>query len=89
MTRIVLVTGGSSGNGRAVAERFAAAGDDIVITGRNPDALADAAAAIGAPAIRCDASNPADVAALVKQLGERVEVGVNGRRQHRLRAARG
>lgn len=77
MTRIVLVTGGSSGIGRAVAERFATAGDDVVVTGRNPDALADAAGAIGAQAIRCDATNPADITALVEQLADHVDIVVN------------
>ena len=76
MTRMVLVTGGSSGIGRVVAERFAADGDDVVITGRRPDSLAETAAAIDVRAIRCDASAPADVASLAGQLG-RVDVLVN------------
>ncbi|MEV7027089.1 SDR family NAD(P)-dependent oxidoreductase, partial [Kitasatospora sp. NPDC093558] len=39
MHRTVLVTGGTSGIGRAVAARFAADHADVVITGRRPDAV--------------------------------------------------
>jgi NAD(P)-dependent dehydrogenase (short-subunit alcohol dehydrogenase family) len=41
--RIVLVTGGSSGLGRVIANGFAAAGARIVITARNADAVQKAA----------------------------------------------
>lgn len=47
MPRIVLVTGGSRGIGRAVAARFAAGGDEVIITGRNKETLAAAADDIG------------------------------------------
>jgi 3-oxoacyl-[acyl-carrier protein] reductase len=77
MNRVVLVTGGSSGIGRAVAEHFTEAGDNVVITGRHADSLAETAAAIGARAIRCDGSEPADVASLAQQLVDRVDVLVN------------
>lgn len=39
MPRIVLITGASSGFGEAMAHRFAAAGYDIIITGRRMDRL--------------------------------------------------
>ena len=48
MSRIVLVTGGGSGLGRAVAARFRAGGDTVIITGRNTGQLARTAAEIGA-----------------------------------------
>ncbi|MDX2257426.1 MAG: SDR family NAD(P)-dependent oxidoreductase [Hyphomicrobiaceae bacterium] len=43
----VVVAGGSRGIGRAIAERFAAAGHRIVLIGRDQQALADTAEAIG------------------------------------------
>ena len=77
MGRIVVVTGGSRGIGRAAAARFAAAGDDVVITGRDADQLAKAAAEIGARPQRCDATVAADVEALAEAVGDRLDVLVN------------
>ena len=45
--RVIVVTGGSSGIGRAIAEAFAGAGDQVVIIGRGEDALRAAVEAIG------------------------------------------
>lgn len=42
--RVVIVTGGSSGIGRAAALRFAAQGDKVLITGRRPEPIHAAAA---------------------------------------------
>ncbi|HSC54978.1 MAG TPA: SDR family NAD(P)-dependent oxidoreductase [Phnomibacter sp.] len=39
MKKIVLVTGATSGFGKAIATRFAAAGDDVIITGRREERL--------------------------------------------------
>ena len=44
----VLITGGVGGIGRMLAEGFAAAGASLTITGRKPDALAEAVAALRA-----------------------------------------
>ncbi|MBE1876868.1 SDR family NAD(P)-dependent oxidoreductase [Myceligenerans pegani] len=76
MPRLVLVTGGSGGLGSAVAARFVAAGDDVLITGRDAGRLARAAEATGARQVRCDIARPDDVADLVAGLGRPVDVVV-------------
>jgi 3-oxoacyl-[acyl-carrier protein] reductase len=77
MTRTVLVTGGSNGIGRSVAARFAAAGEQVIITGRNPDRLKQAAADLDVRGVVCDGSDPAQVAALAGEIGPRLDVIVN------------
>src|SRR5947209_20186148 len=77
MARDIVVTGGGTGIGRAIAAAFAAAGDRVVITGRRKDVLADAAAEIGARAVPFDASDPAQVSAALAELPSRVDVLVN------------
>jgi NAD(P)-dependent dehydrogenase (short-subunit alcohol dehydrogenase family) len=46
MARTVVVTGASSGVGRAAAEQFAALGDQVVLVGRTRQRLDDAAASV-------------------------------------------
>lgn len=77
MSRTVLVTGGSSGIGRAVAARFAADGAEVVITGRRADLLATAAKEIGARPVGFDAADPQAVQAARAELPERIDVLVN------------
>jgi 3-oxoacyl-[acyl-carrier protein] reductase len=77
MERIVLVTGGSGGIGRAVAQRFRAGGDRVVVTGRDADRVAAAAVEIDAEPFVCDASDPLQVAALAAHLGGALDVLVN------------
>lgn len=48
MPRKILITGATSGFGKAIAERFAASGDDIIITGRREERLLDLAARLTA-----------------------------------------
>jgi NAD(P)-dependent dehydrogenase (short-subunit alcohol dehydrogenase family) len=64
-TQRLLVIGGSSGIGAATAMRFAQAGAEVVITGRNEERLRDVAGRIGPGAIahRLDAASPAELAA--------------------------
>jgi NAD(P)-dependent dehydrogenase (short-subunit alcohol dehydrogenase family) len=71
VSRVVVVTGGGRGIGRAVVERFAAAGERVVAVGRDPDALADAPVAE-----LCDVTDEEAVAELFGRLG-RVDVLVN------------
>ncbi|OIV37502.1 oxidoreductase [Mangrovactinospora gilvigrisea] len=79
MSRNVVVTGGGTGIGRAVAARFAEAGDAVLVIGRRRDVLERAAKELG-PAIRpmvCDLADPDAVEALVAGMPERIDVLVN------------
>jgi 3-oxoacyl-[acyl-carrier protein] reductase len=80
--RVVVITGGSSGIGRAMAEAFAQHGDQVVIIGRREDALRAAAQAIGAQCTwqRADISQRAQVAAAVDAIVtrfKRIDVLIN------------
>jgi 3-oxoacyl-[acyl-carrier protein] reductase len=79
MTRNVLVTGGGTGIGRAIAAAFAADGDTVVITGRRAQPLHATAADLGAGVrgVVCDATDPAQVEQLRAQLPATVDVLVN------------
>ena len=79
MIRQIVVTGAGTGIGRAVAGAFAAHGDQVVITGRRKDVLAQTAARLG-PSVRAvafDANDPAQVQAALGDLPPRVDVLVN------------
>jgi 3-oxoacyl-[acyl-carrier protein] reductase len=79
MARSVLVTGGGTGIGRAIAAWFVADGEEVLITGRRTKPLQDTAAELGAR-VRfavCDGADPAAVDALRPELPERVDVLVN------------
>jgi 3-oxoacyl-[acyl-carrier protein] reductase len=75
--RTIVVTGGSSGIGRAVAARFVADGADVVVTGRRQGVLLAAAHDLGARAVVCDAADPAAVEGAVDQFPDRIDVLVN------------
>ncbi|HEU4948786.1 MAG TPA: SDR family oxidoreductase [Kribbella sp.] len=77
MRRSIVVTGGATGIGRAVAERFRAEGAEVVITGRRADVLAKAAAELGAKAVVCDAADPEQVAESLVDMPGRIDVLVN------------
>lgn len=78
MSRTIIVTGGGTGIGRAVAQRFAQEGADVVITGRRRDVLERAAQDLGprVSARSFDASDPQQVAAFTEEVGA-VDVLVN------------
>jgi NAD(P)-dependent dehydrogenase (short-subunit alcohol dehydrogenase family) len=62
--RRVLVTGGGTGIGRAVARAFADAGDDVVIAGRRMEPLQEADDRRGMTCRTADVTDEASVAAL-------------------------
>ena len=62
----VLVTGASSGLGRAAAEQLAAAGARVIAHGRDTAALADLAARTGATALPADLSVPGEAQRLAE-----------------------
>ncbi|HEY8474490.1 MAG TPA: SDR family oxidoreductase [Natronosporangium sp.] len=75
--REVVVTGGGTGIGYAIAAAFRATGDRVTITGRRAAVLAEAAARLGATPVAFDASDPDAVEAALPALPERVDVLVN------------
>ncbi len=76
-SREVVVTGGGTGIGYAVAAAFAEAGDRVTITGRRERVLAEAATLLGARPVVFDAADPAAVESALGELPERVDVLVN------------
>ncbi len=77
--RQIVVTGGGTGIGRAVAAAFAQDGNVVVITGRRPEPLAAAATEIGdrVRAVPFDAADPAQVERALPRLPDTVDVLVN------------
>lgn len=73
----VLVSGGSRGIGRAIAQGFATRGAQVVITGRDETTLAETAAAITGErdviACVCDVGDTTSIESLAAELDERFE----------------
>ncbi|UUW92454.1 SDR family oxidoreductase [Pimelobacter simplex] len=67
MSRVVLVTGGGTGIGAAVARLLTAGGDQVVVCGRREEPLRDVAAGTGARAVVADVSEPAGIARVVDE----------------------
>ncbi|MFD9894291.1 SDR family NAD(P)-dependent oxidoreductase [Amycolatopsis sp. NPDC059027] len=76
-SREIVVTGGGTGIGYAVASAFAKAGDRVTITGRRERVLGEAATLLGARPVVFDAADPAAVTRALDELPERVDVLVN------------
>lgn len=78
-----MITGGGTGLGAAIAERFASDGDDVVIVGRRSDVLEATAARIDAlvgraavTTVAADLTDPAQVEALAAAVAPDGEIDV-------------
>ena len=69
--RVVLVTGGGTGLGRAAAAELRACGAEVVICGRREDVLRDTAAALEAHYVAGDVREPDDAERIVRFALER------------------
>jgi len=69
--KTALITGGSSGIGYETARKFSDLGSNVIITGRNREALDKAAAELGVNAILADQSNLGDLDQMASQVKER------------------
>ncbi|WP_216215095.1 SDR family NAD(P)-dependent oxidoreductase [Amycolatopsis aidingensis] len=75
--RQVLVTGGGTGIGYAVAALFAKSGDHVTITGRREAVLRESATLLGTRYVAFDAADPDAVRAALGELPDRIDVLVN------------
>jgi len=73
VTKVIVITGAGKGLGRALARRFAADGDRVVLMGRTASHLDALAAEIGdrALAVPCDVSSPDQVKRAFATIAER------------------
>lgn len=75
MTKTIVITGAGDGLGRALARRFAADGDRIVLLGRTLAKVQAVAEELGEPsfAIQCEVSDPASIRAAFAAIAERCD----------------
>ena len=71
--RIALVTGGGTGIGRAIAERFVQEGARVAVSGRRAERLAEVAGELGEAIlpVRADVTNEQDVERMVREVLDR------------------
>lgn len=67
--KTVLVVAASQGLGKGIAQAFVAEQAKVYICSRNAEQLAEAAQDIGAIAITCDLTNPAQITQLINTIG--------------------
>ena len=84
--KVALITGGSKGLGRSMAEGLASAGADLVLCSRHEDEVAEAADSVArdfggkAIGVRCDVTRGEDVEALVERAiadMEKIDILIN------------
>jgi len=73
---VCIVTGASRGIGRATAERLAAEGARVLLVGRDPERLEEAASAVGGTAFVADVTDPGAAAAIIARAEALGPVGV-------------
>jgi meso-butanediol dehydrogenase / (S,S)-butanediol dehydrogenase / diacetyl reductase len=73
MSKVIVITGAGVGLGRALARRFAADGETVVLLGRTAAKVEAAAQEIGerAIAVACDVASPTSVRAAFARIAER------------------
>ena len=78
--KVTLVTGGTSGIGRMIAQGFAEAGATVYVSSRKADAVAETAAELGVIGIAADLSTEQECLRLAEEIGnreQRLDVLVN------------
>jgi len=79
-SKIVVITGGSKGLGKGLAEAFVKNGSKVIITSTNYSELEQTAHAIGADGCVIDVTSPVETEALAKQLVDkygRIDIWIN------------
>ena len=82
MSRVIVITGAGAGLGRALARRFAADGETVVLLGRNAGKIQAVAGQLGERAlgVACDVSSPDSVRTAFSRIAEahpRIDVLIN------------
>ncbi len=72
MARTIVITGAGAGLGRALARRFAADGETVVLLGRTLAKVQQVAEELGAPAlaVECDVASPDSVCAAFAEIAQ-------------------
>ena len=73
MSKIIVITGAGAGLGRALARRFAADGETVILLGRTLSKVEAVAAELGGPAmaVECDVASPDSVRTAFAEIAKR------------------